>query len=61
VHTVALDGCVSFPEDAANELRAWFVRGKPMPLPETDFPDELSLSDLRAIDGWIAAGAPLEE
>ncbi len=55
-YQVALQGCVRFPREAADELRAWFVRGDPMPL---DPGRPLSLDDLRLLDRWIASGAPL--
>ena len=59
-HSVALDGCVAFPKEQTDELRAWFVRGRPMPLPTGDEPGHLSLDDIRTVQSWIAADAPLK-
>ncbi len=42
------------PEELAR-LREWFVRGEPMPLPESEY--TLSQPDLVALQAWIRAGA----
>jgi len=45
----------------STRLREWFVTGQPMPLARTSAAHpHLEQADLRAIQSWIAAGAPLE-
>jgi hypothetical protein len=48
--------------DAAelDRLREWFVRGAPMPAPSASSGSQLYLQGLRAVSGFIAAGARCE-
>ncbi len=56
-YSVALAG-VCLPASAAetDRLRDWFVRGEPMPPPETGF--SLVAEDVRLVERWILDGAP---
>ena len=59
IHRVRLDGCVTFPSEAAARLRAAFVWGEPMPFDTNETPS-LDVDGLRLLSDWIARGAPVD-
>lgn len=56
---LAADCAASFAAER-ERLRAWFVRGSPMPLTEDGPGPRLSIADLATLERWISAGAPLD-
>jgi hypothetical protein len=49
--------CLAPSDDESARLREWFVRGEPMPLQRPPRGQPVYLQGLRAISGFIAAGA----